>query len=145
MAIRSLFIAGCLLLAAPAFAAPPPGADMTMAPWFHSLRVPGTGNLCCDVSDCRHYPVRADGTHYWVLFDDRWLVVPTEAVSDREDNPTGDYVTCILHPTRLLDQRRARRPSRPMPGQGPSNLKPSADVVLISGTADIRSYRVLAR
>jgi hypothetical protein len=95
MAIRSLFIAGCLLLAAPAFAAPPPGADMTMAPWFHSLRVPGTGNLCCDVSDCRHYPVRADGTHYWVLFDDRWLVVPTEAVSDREDNPTGDYVTCI--------------------------------------------------
>jgi hypothetical protein len=68
---------------------------MTLAPWFHSLREPGTGNLCCDISDCRHYPVRADGTHYQVLFDNRWVVVPTEAVSDRDDNPTGDYVSCV--------------------------------------------------
>jgi hypothetical protein len=95
MEIRNLFISGCLLIAAPAFAAPPPGADMTLAPWFHSLRVPGARNLCCDISDCRHYPVRADGTHYQVFFDNRWLIVPTEAVSDRADNPTGDYVTCI--------------------------------------------------
>ena len=95
MVTRILLIGGCLLSAASAFAAPPPGADMTLAPWFHSLHVPGTRTLCCDVSDCRHYPVRADGTHYKVLFDDRWLIVPTEAVSDRDDNPTGDYVTCI--------------------------------------------------
>jgi hypothetical protein len=95
MVIRNLFVGGCLLIAGPAIAAPPPGADMSLAPWFHSLRIPGTRNLCCDVSDCRHYPVRADGTHYWVLFDDRWVIVPTEAVSDRGDNPTGDYVTCI--------------------------------------------------
>ena len=92
---RNLLIGGCLVITASAFAAPPPGADMTLAPWFHSLHVPGTRTLCCDVSDCRHYPVRADGTHYQVFFDDRWLIVPTEAVSDRDDNPTGDYVTCI--------------------------------------------------
>ena len=95
MVTRIPLIGGCLLIAASASARPPPGADMTLAPWFHSLHVPGTEILCCDVSDCRHYPVRADGTHYQVLFDNRWLVVPTEAVSDRADNPTGDYVTCI--------------------------------------------------
>jgi hypothetical protein len=95
MMIGRLFILGCLLIAAPSSAAPPPGADMTLAPWFHSLHVPGTRNLCCDVSDCRHYPVHADGTRYQVFFDHRWLTVPDEAVSDRADNPTGDYVTCI--------------------------------------------------
>jgi hypothetical protein len=68
---------------------------MTMAPWFRSLRVPGTENRCCDVADCRNYPVRPDGSNYQVFFDDRWLTVPTEVVSDRVDNPTGDYVTCI--------------------------------------------------
>jgi hypothetical protein len=95
---KILFVSGCVLFAAPAFAAPPPGADASLAPWFHSLRVPGTqGNepFCCDISDCRNYPVRADGTHYQVFFDDRWLIVPKEAVSDRTDNPTGHYVTCI--------------------------------------------------
>ena len=95
MVLRNPFIGACSLIATSAFAAPPPGADMSLAPWFHSLRVPGTGNLCCDISDCRHYPVRADGTHYQVLFESRWLTVPSEAVSDRFDNPTGDYVTCI--------------------------------------------------
>ena len=95
---KILFISGCVLFAASAFATPPPGADMSLAPWFHSLRVPGTqGNepFCCDISDCRNYPVRADGIHYQVFFDDRWLIVPKEAVSDRTDNPTGHYVTCI--------------------------------------------------
>jgi hypothetical protein len=95
MVARSLFISASLLIAASAFAAPPPGADMTLAPWYRSLRVPGTQTICCDISDCRHYPVRADGTQYQVLFDNRWLIVPAEAVSDRVDNPTGDYVTCI--------------------------------------------------
>ena len=96
MAIRSLFVGGCPLIAAsPGFAAPPPGADMTLAPWFRSLQVPGTRALCCDISDCRHYPVRADGPHYHVLFDNRWVIVPTEAMSDWSDNSTGDYVTYI--------------------------------------------------
>ena len=70
MVIRNLFISFCLLIAASAFAAPPPGADMSLAPWFHSLRMPGGETLCCDISDCRHYPVRADGTHYQVFFDE---------------------------------------------------------------------------
>jgi hypothetical protein len=93
MVTRILLIGGGLLIAASAFAAPPPGADTTLPPWFHSLHVPGTKILCCDVSDCQHYPVRADGTHYQVLLDNRWLVVPTEAVSD-----PGRYWTDLPHP-----------------------------------------------
>ena len=94
---KMLFLSGPLLCAS-AFAAPPPGADMSLAPWFHSLRVPGQdgrGPFCCDISDCRNYPVRADGTHYQVFFEDRWLVVPPHAISDRTDNPTGNYVSCV--------------------------------------------------
>ena len=53
MKTGNLFIIGYLLIAASAFAAPPPGADMALAPWFHSLHVPGTQNQCCDVREFR--------------------------------------------------------------------------------------------
>ena len=92
ISLKSLFSLSLTMIAAP------PNADLRLAPWFKSLRLPGTGEygvLCCDIADCRNYPVRADGQHYLVLYDDRWLVVPADAVSDRTDNPTGDYVTCI--------------------------------------------------
>jgi hypothetical protein len=95
LATNGLVTSGFWLMAAYASAAPPPGADLTLAPWFRSLRVPGNGNFCCDISDCRHYPVNADGSRYHVFYENRWLTVPPEAVSDRMDNPTGDYVTCI--------------------------------------------------
>jgi hypothetical protein len=95
MLIKGLVAISCLAVAASAWAAPPSGADMTLAPWFRSLHVPGTQNLCCDIADCRNYPVRSDGAHFHVFFDNRWVIVPNEAVSDRVDNPTGDYVTCI--------------------------------------------------
>jgi hypothetical protein len=84
-----------VVIATAAFAAPSQGADMTLAPWYHSLREPGTGNACCDIADCRNYPVRADGGRYQVFYNGYWVAVPPEAVSDRTDNPTGDYVTCI--------------------------------------------------
>ena len=61
MVIRNLLISFCLLIAPSAFAAPPPGADMTLAPWFHSLLRAGREVLCCGISDCRHYPVRRTG------------------------------------------------------------------------------------
>lgn len=98
MTVKGLIVIGCLLTAATALAAPPPGSDTSLAPWFHSLRIPDGNDqnvTCCDISDCRNYPVRADGDHYQVFYDKRWLTVPTNAVSERTDNPTGDYVTCI--------------------------------------------------
>ena len=78
-----------------ALAAPPTDADMSMAPWFRSLRIPGKMTLCCDASDCRHYPVTSDGDRYLVYFENQWRKVPRAAVLDHTDNPTGDYIVCI--------------------------------------------------
>ena len=38
--------------------------------------------------------VVSDG--YRVQFRGQWLKVPPAVVQDRGDNPTGDYVTCII-------------------------------------------------
>lgn len=75
--------------------AAPADANPAFEEWFHSLRDPRTGGLCCGPADCRNYPVRIGEKHYWVLFDSKWHRVPDEVVSDRDDNPTGDFVTCI--------------------------------------------------
>jgi len=84
-----------MLLALLLLAAAPPEADGALAPWFHSLTVPDTGGECCGVADCRNLPVRADGERYWVLYDGEWVAVPDDAVLDRADNPTGDYIVCV--------------------------------------------------
>ena len=68
--------------------AAPRNADPSLAPWFSSLRLPGTddrGPTCCDVDDCRNHPVQADGEPYRVFYEGRWLIVPSEMVSDRTD------------------------------------------------------------
>ena len=86
------------MIVLPALAAPPEGADPKLEAWFRSLHAPFNGTPCCDIADCRNYPVRSDGHHYQVLYNSSWLPVPDEVVSPRTDNPTGDYVTCIHHP-----------------------------------------------
>jgi len=90
-----MITANNVLTNAPANGAPPPGADVTLAPWFRTLKQPDSGAQCCDIADCRNYPVQPDGDRYLVLYEGRWLKVPNEVVSDRTDNPTGDYVTCV--------------------------------------------------
>ena len=93
--VRALLFCTYSMVVLPALAAPPENADPRLAPWFQSLKMPYTGMSCCSIADCRNYPVRPAGDHYQVFYDDRWLPVPNEVVSDRTDNPTGDYVTCI--------------------------------------------------
>lgn len=76
-------------------AEPPAGADRSLAPWFHSLRVPSTGGSCCDEADCRNYPVAVSSAGYSVEFEGKWLKVPADVVQERADNPTGAYVACV--------------------------------------------------
>ena len=95
VAVAMMITANNVLTNAPANGAPPPGADVTLAPWFRTLKQPDSGAQCCDIADCRNYPVQPDGERYQVWYEGRWLGVPNEAVSDRTDNPTGDYVTCV--------------------------------------------------
>ena len=90
-------IGACLMVVSHvAHATPPPDADMRLAPWFHSLTIPNTGSSCCGAADCRNYPVVVASDGYRVQFKGQWLKVPPAVVQDRGDNPTGDYVTCII-------------------------------------------------
>jgi hypothetical protein len=85
-----------LALGSGAIAAPPPNADPTLAPWFRSLQTKD-GKSCCGEADCRRFPVHINGDHYWILYNGGWVVVPDEAVDHkRMDNPTGDYVACVV-------------------------------------------------
>ncbi len=85
---------GCLLAAPPLRAAPPPDADPALAPWFNSLRQPGSGISCCSIADCRPVDYRTVGDHYEAFIDGEWRKVPPDKVLTRVDNPTGRAVVC---------------------------------------------------
>jgi hypothetical protein len=75
-------------------AAPPPDADPAQAPWFNSLRQPGSGISCCSIADCRPVDYRTVGDHYEAFIEGEWRPVPPEKVLTRADNPTGRAVVC---------------------------------------------------
>ena len=89
---------------APARAAPPPGADPDLAPWFRSLRQPNTEQSCCDRADCRTVQYRIVDGHFQAFIGSEfarwqnppyaWVDVPDGSVLHRHDNPTGEGVAC---------------------------------------------------
>jgi hypothetical protein len=83
-----------LLIAAPLHAAPPNDADPAMAPWFNSLRQPGSGISCCSIADCRPVDYRTVDNHYEAFIEGEWRAVPPDKVLTRADNPTGRAVVC---------------------------------------------------
>jgi hypothetical protein len=99
--IRPLFAAAASLVAisligAIASAAPPDNADGTLAPWFQSLRQPGTGISCCSMADCRATEYRTSAVGYEAFIDDKWLAVPADRVLDHTNNPTGRAIVCYM-------------------------------------------------
>lgn len=82
------------IFAAAAEAHPPAGADMSLAPWFQSLRQPGTGMSCCSIADCRPTDFRIRNGQYQAMIGGEWRPVPPSAVLRRTDNPTGRAVVC---------------------------------------------------
>lgn len=88
----------------PLRAAPPPGADPDLAPWFRSLRQPETNLSCCDRSDCRMVRYRIVngriqafiGQEFarWQNPPNDWVDVPESSVLHNHDNPTGEGVAC---------------------------------------------------
>ena len=92
--LRFITSAGALLIAAGALAEPPEGSDYRLAPWYQSLRQPGTGTSCCSLADCRTTDYRTEGDNYLALINDKWLVVPPDKILERADNPTGRAVVC---------------------------------------------------
>jgi hypothetical protein len=88
----------------PLGAEPPDGADMSLAPWFRSLRHPRTNQSCCDMADCRRVQYRTAGDHFQAFIGDEfprwtnaphaWVDVPNANVLHRMDNPTGEGIAC---------------------------------------------------
>ena len=92
-----------------ALALPPDNADPALAPWFKSLKQPGTGAECCSISDCRAAEVRRDSQGYEVKVDQKWrlsatfwLRVPPERILDERSNPTGGAVLCFTPEAGIL-------------------------------------------
>jgi hypothetical protein len=104
-AIWSAILAGLIAsLTTHAQAAPPPGADPALAPWFKSLSQPQTNKSCCTLADCRTVRYRTAGDHFqafiggdfprWSNPPQKWVDVPNANVLHRADNPTGEGVAC---------------------------------------------------
>ena len=98
-----------LALSQAAVAAPPDSPDPALAPWFESLKQPGTGASCCSIADCRTVEFRQDRDGYEVLIDGRWkmsipfwLRVPPNRIIDRTDNPTNRAVLCFTPEAGIL-------------------------------------------
>lgn len=100
-----LVILGLIAIVAAAYSAPPENADPALAPWFQSLRQPGTGASCCSIADCRpvDYQGSSSGGYEVYLgleakdapgFHDGWVPVPKDKVLDGKDNPVGRAVVC---------------------------------------------------
>ena len=75
-------------------AAPPEGADATLAPWFESLKQPGSGVSCCSIADCRPVEYRLATNGYEALLDARWMRVPDDKILHGKPNPTGRAQLC---------------------------------------------------
>ena len=59
--------------------------------WFKSVKS-HAGIPCCDISDGHRTDYDMREGRYWVPINDRWMMVPSEAVVDDSGNPTGDAV-----------------------------------------------------
>ena len=89
--VPALFVVLGLMVGS-AMACPPPSADMSLAPRLQSLRRPGTGISCCTIADCRQTDFRITGSHKEALVEGEWRAVPSNAILERVDNPTGRAV-----------------------------------------------------
>ena len=86
------------MMAFPLAAAPPDGADPNspLGIWYRSLKVPGTGQNCCSVSDCR--PVDTawiESDHWRARVGGEVIDIPANRVLRRE-NPDGRGILCRL-------------------------------------------------
>lgn len=99
-----LLLAAAALVAVPmtAMPAPPENADPALAPFFRSLKQPGTSISCCDISDCRPVKTRFHGDSLQVFIPakdfqqgiDDWVNVPPGKMLTPRENPTGEPIAC---------------------------------------------------
>jgi hypothetical protein len=96
MVIRAFTFLAMMTFPMPLEAAPPDGADpnSVLGSWYRSLKVPGTGQSCCNVTDCR--PVDSawiEGDRWHARIDGAIIDIPASRVLSRE-NPDGRGIIC---------------------------------------------------
>ena len=94
--IRAVILLAVMALPMPVVAAPPDGADPTspLGTWYRSLKVPGTGQSCCNITDCR--PVDSawiEGDRWRARVGDKVIDIPANSVLRRE-NLDGRGILC---------------------------------------------------
>src|SRR5712672_2334448 len=106
---REIPVAVGLVLSQVALAAPPDSPDPALAPWFESLKQPGTRAPCCSIADCRTVESRQDRDGYEVLIDGRWKKsiplwrrVTSNRIIYKIDNPTNRDVVCFTPEAGIL-------------------------------------------
>jgi hypothetical protein len=68
--------------------------------WFKSLRMPGTGFSCCDISDCKRTEADWRGGQWWAVVNGSWTPIPREKELDKQ-SIDGDAYVCAS-PTRRV-------------------------------------------
>lgn len=95
------------LFCTPALAAPPPNADLTLAPFYRSLTLPGQYNgYCCNNSDCR--PVEAE------LRNGTWWALASKEVFG--ENAPDKYVE--VDPNHIIREEDLKPGKRPITAAG---------------------------
>jgi hypothetical protein len=96
--VLRLLTACFVLLVAASFgsapAAPPENADPALAPFFQSLKQPGTGASCCSIADCRPVDYRLAIDGYEAKLDGDWVHVPDHRILHGQTNPTARAILC---------------------------------------------------
>lgn len=62
--------------------------------WFKSLKQPGSGASCCDVTDCKRTEFTIEGNSYRAIVNGKWMDVPPEKVISNVGNPVGQAIVC---------------------------------------------------
>ncbi len=68
--------------------------------WFKSLKQPGTGISCCDISDCRRAEADWRDGQWHAVVEGEWTPIPPEKELDKE-SIDGDAYVCSS-PTRRI-------------------------------------------
>ena len=70
------------------------------ASWFKSLKQPGTGVSCCDISDCKRAEADWRDGQWHAVVNGEWTPIPPEKELDKE-SIDGDAYVCSS-PTRRI-------------------------------------------
>ena len=68
-------------------------ADRNSDEWFKSLKQPGSGFSCCDISDCKRTEADWRGGQWWAVVSGEWTPIPRDKELDKQ-SIDGDAYVC---------------------------------------------------